>query len=357
MGLRRCENLLIDNTEYYLLFSKLLPNLVSDFVGEADMLSHYGAKELGISIKEYFSKADYVVEAQLAMRKKYSNDCLYTFFYAPIEIEAFGGEVVFTEDGPPNSGEPFIKSIEQINTIKPPKINDSKPLQRVLEATKKLKKFIGDEAPIIGVVMSPFSLPVMQMGFEKYLELLYFRENKFEQLMKINQKFCVSWANAQLKAGATAICYFDPLASPTIIEREKYLETGHKVAKKTLSQIKGAAATHLASGIAFPVVDDIAATGSAVLGFSGEDNIKAIKERAADKICLLGNLNGIDMINWDKDKAHKEVKKLIQKAAAGGGFILSDNHGEVPWQVSEDILLEIAEAVKKYGTYPIKVEK
>lgn len=321
------------------------------------LLSHYGAKELGLSIEEYFSKPDHVVEAQLKMRKKYSNDCLYTFFYAAIEIEAFGGEVIFTEDGPPNSGEPFIKSIEQIKNIKPPEINDSKPLQRVVEVTRTLKKFIGEEVPIIGVVMSPFSLPVMQMGFEKYLELIYFRKDEFNQLMKINEEFCVSWANAQLEAGATAICYFDPLASPAIIERPKYLETGHKIAKKTLSQIKGATATHLASGIAFPVVDDVAATGSAVLGFSGEDNIEAIKKRAADKICLLGNLNGIDMTNWDKEKTRKEVKDLIQKAARGGGFILSDNHGEIPWQVSEDILLEIAETVKKFGIYPIKAEE
>lgn len=320
------------------------------------LLSHYGAKELGVSIKDYFSKPDIVVEAQLRMRKKYSNDCLYTFFYASIEVEAFGGGVVFSEDGPPNSGEPFIRNAEQIKSITPPKINDSKPLQRVLEVTRALKKSVGNEAPIIGVVMSPFSLPVMQMGFEKYLELLYFRKDEFNQLMNINREFCVSWANAQLEEGATAICYFDPLASPTIIERAKYLETGHVVSQNTLSQIKGATATHLASGIGLPVIDDIVATGSAVLGFSGKDDVKAIKERAAGKICLLGNLSGIDMINWDRQRTRKEVRELIQKAAVGGGFILSDNHGEIPWQVSEEVLLEIAQTVKKYGAYPIKSE-
>ncbi|MCC3145957.1 uroporphyrinogen decarboxylase family protein [Halanaerobium sp. Z-7514] len=321
------------------------------------LFSHYGAKEMGISIKKYFSNPDYVAKTQLHMGKKYSNDCLYTFFYAPIEIEAFGGEVIFAEDCPPNSGEPVIKSIEQIKKINPPKIQDSKCLHKVLKTTEMLKSFIGDKVPIIGVVMSPFSLPVMQLGFEKYLELLYFRKDEFEQLMKINQKFCVDWANAQLKAGAAAICYFDPLASPKIIERETYLKTGHKIAQKTISQIKGAVATHLASGIAFPVVDDIVETGSAVLGFSNEDNIEAIKERAANKICLLGNLNGVEMASLDRNKVAKKVKNIIHQAAKGGGFILSDNHGEIPYQVSEDILLEISEAVKKHGIYPIKVEK
>lgn len=318
------------------------------------LLSHYGAKELGITIKKYFLNPDYVVEAQLRMRKKFSNDCLYTFFYAPIEVEVFGGEVVFIDDGPPNSGEPFIKNAQQIANIHLPNINESKPLLRVLEVTSRLKNIVGDEAPIIGVVMSPFSLPVMQMGFEKYLELLYFQKDAFNQLMRINETFCVAWANAQLDAGATAICYFDPLASPTIIERETYLATGHIVAQKTLRQIKGATATHLASGIGLPVVNDIAATGSAVLGFSAKDDIDAIKKEAAGKICLLGNLNGIDMVGWDSKKTRQEVKNLILKAARGGGFILSDNHGDIPWQVPEDVLMEVAAAVREYGTYPIE---
>ena len=84
-----------------------------------------------------------------------------------------------------------------------------------------LKEKIGDEAPIIGVVMSPFSLPVMQMGFDNYFDLIYESPELFKHLMEINEKFCVEWANAQLEAGATAICYFNPLASSTIISREK----------------------------------------------------------------------------------------------------------------------------------------
>ena len=332
--------------------SHKMPDRVPVFL----LFSTYGAKELGLPIKEYFSKPKYVVEAQLKMQKKYSSDCIYTFFYAGIEIEAFGGEVIFIDNGAPNTGVPIIKSFDQIKNLEVPDINESKPLKRVLEATRLLKESVGNQVPIVGVVMSPFSLPVMQMGFEKYLELLYFKKDAFNHLMKINEKFCIAWANAQLKAGATAICYFDPLASPTIIEREKYLATGHKIAKRTLSQIQGPTATHLASGISLPVLDDIVETGSGILGFSDQDDIQKLKEKANKKICLLGNLNGIDMVNWDKEKTRQKVKQLIQKAAPGGGFILSDNHGEIPWQVSEEVLLEISKTVKKYGRYPMKVE-
>ncbi len=55
------------------------------------MLTMHGAKELGLSIKEYFSKPENVVEGQLRLRAKYRHDCLNPFFYAPIEVEACGG--------------------------------------------------------------------------------------------------------------------------------------------------------------------------------------------------------------------------------------------------------------------------
>jgi uroporphyrinogen decarboxylase len=321
------------------------------------LLSLYGAKELQIPIKEYFSKPELVAKAQLAMKEKYRNDCLYSLFYAPIEIEAFGGEVIFADDGPPNSGEPFLKSFEQITQLEIPEVKEIKCLQRVLEATELMKKSVGDETPIIGVVLSPFSLPIMQMGFEKYLELLLFREKEFEQLMRINEEFCVSWANAQLEAGATAICYFDPMASPTMVERTRYLATGHRIAKRTLARIKGPTATHLASGITLPVVDDIAETGTALLGFSDKDDLVALKEATRDKLCLIGNFNGIAMPNWTTKDVEANVKNVIGKAGNGGGLILSDNHGEIPWQVPEEVLHEIAEAVGRFGTYPLRTEK
>ena len=35
--------------------------------------------------------------------------------------------------------------------------------------------------------ISPFSLPVMQMGFDAYIELLYEQPQRFERLMQVNE--------------------------------------------------------------------------------------------------------------------------------------------------------------------------
>lgn len=326
-----------------------------DSVPQFLLLTMHGAKELNLSIKEYFSSAKNVVEGQIRLQKKYDNDCYYSFFYAPLEIEAFGAKVIYYEDGPPNSGDPFISDINDIWKLQPPKVSETKVLHKVLQAIEILKQKSGGAIPIIGVVMSPFSLPVMQLGFESYLELMFFNRDLFDRLMLINEIFCVDWANAQLKAGATAICYFDPVSSPTIISRDEYLKTGYQIAKRTISQIEGPTATHFASGLCLPIADLVPQTGTFVVGTSANEDIGKLKQAFKNKLTVLGNLNGIEMRRWTSDETISIVKNTIKNAAHGGGFILSDNHGEIPFQVSDETILTISETVRKFGSYPINI--
>jgi len=317
------------------------------------LLTMHGARELGLTIPEYFSKAENVVEGQLRMRKKYGHDCHYSIFYAPLEIEAWGGEVIFREDGPANSGEPMIKKPEDILKLRPPLVKGNKVLGKMLKCIEILKEKEGD-VPIVGVIMSPFSLPVMQMGFEGYLRLIYERPDLFEHLMKVNEEFEVEFANAQLHAGATAIGYFDPVSSTTILPRDKFIETGFQVAKRTIARIMGPTAYHLASGRSLPIINDIAQLGSPIIGTSYMEDLSEMKEACRNKLTILGNLNGIEMCRWTQKEAENAVKDAISKAGPGGGFILSDNHGEIPFQVEDDILMTIAETVKRVGNYPLK---
>ncbi len=315
------------------------------------LLTLHGAKDLGLSIREYFSRPDYVVEGQLRLRARFGHDCLYGFFYAPVEVEAFGGEVLYVDDGPPNSGAPFIRSVESIPSLVPPDVRGTPCLRKVLEAQSGMKARVGDEVPIIGVVMSPFSLPVMQLGFERHIELLYERRELFERLMAVNEAFCVSWANAQLEAGATAICYFDPVSSPTCVPPDVYRETGMLVAKRTLAAIRGPTATHFASGLCRAVIDDVASTGTAAIAVSAMEDLVELKAASHRRLSLIGNLNGIEMRTWSPEEAERQTRRAIDSAAAGGGFILSDNHGEIPYAVSDEVLLTIADTARRWGIY------
>jgi uroporphyrinogen decarboxylase len=313
----------------------------------------HGAKEIGLPIRAYYSRPENVVEGQLRLRAKYRSDCLYNFFYAAREMEAWGCETIFTEDGPPNAGMPILKQPEEILRLEPPKVAESPGLLDVLEVTRKLKAHIGEEALILGVVMAPTSLPVMQMGFDNYIELIYNRPDLLQRLLSINEEFCVEWANAQLAAGATAICYFDPVSSPTIVPSDLSHAFLSQTARQTIARFHGPTAVHLASGRCLPILEDVAQTGTLAVGVSASEDLAEVKAACHGRLALVGNLNAVEMRRWKPEQAEAIVKHAIAKAGRGGGFLLADNHGEIPWQVPDEVLLAIGDAVERWGHYPL----
>jgi uroporphyrinogen decarboxylase len=311
-----------------------------------------GARELGISIREYFSRAEHIVEAQIRFCARYRHDLVTNFFYGGIEVEAWGAEIIYFEDGPPNTGMPFIRAPDDIRHLKPPSVRASACLSKVLKATEMLKNRITD-VPILGVAISPFSLPVMQMGFDRYIDLIYEQPQLFWQLMQVNEEFCVEWANAQLEAGATVIAYVDPVSSPTIIPKEMYMKTGFEIAKRTISKIKGPMVMHMASGRCLHILREIEQTGISMIAACAFEDLAEIKTVCDGRLTIIGNLNNIGMRHWTPKQTEAYVMDAIARAGAGGGYILSDTHGEIPWQVPENVLMTISEAVYTWGNYPL----
>ncbi|MFH1463478.1 MAG: uroporphyrinogen decarboxylase family protein [Pseudomonadota bacterium] len=318
------------------------------------LVTMHGAKELGLTLREYYSRAEHVVEGQLRMRRRYGHDCLLPFFYGAVEYEAFGGQAVFSDDGPVNAGEPVIRSRADIFALEVPDIRRDPRLQMGLEATRRLVEAARGEVPVVGTVIAPYSLPVMLMGFERYLDLMHDDREAFARLMQVTQRFCVEWANAQLEAGATAVGCADPLAAVNLTETSLYLQTGFPVLVDTLRQINGAAALSLASGRALGRIDTYVKTGAAALGVSNQEDLAELKRQCAGRLPILGNLNGVAMAHWTPQDAEQAVKDCIQAAGRGGGFVLADTHGEIPFQVDEEVLMAIMEAARRWGRYPLE---
>ena len=314
----------------------------------------HGARLLGMSLEQYFADAEAVADAQLCLQRRYGHDAIVSLYFAAIEHEAWGGSVRFFEDGPPNAGAPLVRSIEHIPTLRAPEIGDSPRLQKMLQSIRLMRAALGESVPIVGAIVSPNSVPVMQLGFEAYLHVILERRDLYDQLMAINEPFAAAWANAQLEAGASMMVYFDPVASPTILPRTLYRQTGWPVARRIIGQIKAPVAVGLASGRALPIIPDLIEAGATAVGVSCDDDLAACKRAAGTAMTVMGNLNGIAMRRWTRDEVDVQVRTAIDAAAAGGGFMLSEHHGEVPLQVPDATLMALAEAAQRWGRFPLE---
>ena len=193
----------------------------------------------------------------------------------------------------------------------------------------------------------------MQLGVEVYLDMIYDRPDTIEHLLRINSAYCVAWANAQIKAGASAIMCADPALSPTIMHKDISQRYGIDTAKWVISRIDGPAMIHFASCSGLDLVDEVYDCGSIGMSPCADEGIGDLKAACRNKMTVVGGLNALEMRNWRPDQAEREVRRILAAAGPGGGFVLSDNHGEIPFCVDDEVLLAVTEAVRRWGRYPL----
>ena len=107
------------------LFGAIMQGQIPSRVPVVCNLFEQGAQELGLSIKEYYSKAEYVVEGQMKLRHKYDNDVVWGAQFAGRNAEILGSQFsIYAQDGPPNVGDLIIKSYEDIEKLEARPPND-----------------------------------------------------------------------------------------------------------------------------------------------------------------------------------------------------------------------------------------
>ena len=308
----------------------------------------HAARRLGLGIRECLETPRHVVAAQLHLLDWLGHDIVSAAPPAAFEVEPWGGTVEFDEAGPPVAGPPPLRP-QDIARLEPPRLEDSPRLMGTLEAIADLRARVGDRVPVAGGVVSPFSLPVLQLGFESYLEVMLERPLDFGRLMEVNVAHSLEWARAQVRAGATALAYADPVASTDVVPLETAREKAMAVARRILPEIGVPCIFSLASGRALPLVDDLVRLGAMAVGVSAQENLGEAVERCFGRIGVVGNLNALAMCSWSTADAESAVLLALWAAGTGGGWMLADNHGEIPYPVPDDVLTTIAETVKSRG--------
>ena len=309
----------------------------------------YGAKEAGCSIKEYLNSPAKIVEGQKRLLEKYSHDCLYPFTSAAMEATMFGQGIEYYDDGPPNAGTPIIEKRQDIFNLIVPEPENDPAAKKVLHAVETLAKEYKNKVPIISAVIAPFSMPIILMGMRRWVDLFIDEDTQaINTMIDKTSSFCIRWANLLFSAGADALGFFEPFASTTIITRDEFIKYVFEQDKNTISQIKGPLAFCAAGGRIEPIIDRLSDIGTAAFALSADDDLEKIRKNYGAQINILGNLNNIEMIEWDYEQAKEKTTRCLEQAGRSSRFILSDQHGEISWDTSHRALEGIMDAVRDF---------
>ncbi len=141
-----------------------------------------------------------------------------------------------------------------------------------------------------------------------------------------------------------------PFFSPKVF-RDLVLPRYRRVAQKiTLPWILHS------DGNVLPFVDDLLSVGIAGLhpNEKGAMDIRAMKRRYGDRLCLLGNVD-LNLLSLGSPEAvEAEVRELIRDLGPGGGYIVTSGNSLTGYLWPENVLA-LSRAVQNYGRYPLAV--
>ncbi len=123
-----------------------------------------GARELGISLPEYFERPSRLAEGQLRLLERFGHDGVFAFPHIVQDVLPWGSALTFHEDGPPSVAKMVIREAEDILQLQTPDPTADPYLRHTLDAAAQLARQVGDEKLVVGGIIGPFSLPTMLMG-------------------------------------------------------------------------------------------------------------------------------------------------------------------------------------------------
>lgn len=310
-----------------------------------------GAKLLKLALPTYLQNEQFLIHGQQALIDKYGHDGVFGLPHFIGDIEAFGGSVVYSECGSPCAGRMVWRQWSDIEKLRAPIPQNCPSLQRVLKATEGLAAKFKGKKLIIGAALAPFTLPSLLIGTEKWMELLWedelLRGPIISQCLEICKEFCVSWANAQLQAGADIVVLADGMASATCITREQFEQFALPILHQTIAEIKGPVGYEPVGRID-PFIDLVATMKLHLVLLGCEDDLMHCKKIVHGKMAVMGNLNNIEMVHWDRQQTLKKAQELLKEAAIGGGYILGTQGPEIPWETKDEVIAALIEAAHLY---------
>jgi uroporphyrinogen decarboxylase len=184
---------------------------------------------------------------------------------------------------------------------------------------------------------------------------LYDNPSFAKQIMNIGTEISIELGKAYIEAGVHGIYIGDAWASCSIISPEQYQEFCfplHKRVTEIFHSLGVKVYLHIC-GNSSPILESMAATGvDAIepLDPLGGVRIADAKQRVGNKVCLMGGVNTLTLLNSTPEQVLEEARKCIEQGAANGGYMLGSGD-DIPQAAPQENVKALVAAAKIFGTY------
>lgn len=249
-----------------------------------------------------------------------------------------------------------IRENSDLNGFTPP----TPQMENLLLATIARNRF-GTGKAIFWMMRGTFVLSWRLVGMENLMLKMFDDPAFVHRVAEMTYAYNVQMLDLLVAAGIDVLIIEDDIADKNfpLISPEQFREFINPYNRKlvALGHEKGLKVIRHSDGNLWPLLETIIDSGYDGLNplepQAGMD-LKRLKAYCGDRLCLLGNIDCIDLLpNGTPRQVEDAVQKAIDDAGQGGGLIICSSNSLHPG-VRPDNCIAMFNATKKFGRYPLR---
>ncbi len=304
----------------------------TDRVPVGPMMLDLGAAVIDAPIGLFCSDADTMARGQLTLHEQVGQDVIFLGCDNYYIAEGFGCVAELPPDETPHLLQPPLERIADVDDLDVPDPLTDGRMPVVLEATRLVRKAVGDEVAIRTPGTGPFALASYFIGTQEFLiEIGMAKAGMSEsepeaihRALDLAADALIAFGKACVDAGADLLHCGDSLASCDVISPADYEEWAFPYERKVLMAWKeyGAKTLLHICGDSSKVLDLYAETGADVIEVDHKVDLALARSIVGDRACVIGNVDPVTVLLQGTPEQVRAVSEQCLEAGRGGGYVL-----------------------------------
>ncbi len=217
-----------------------------------------------------------------------------------------------------------------------------------------------DTKAIFWMMRGTFVMSWRLVGMENLMLKMFDDPDFVHSIAQMTFEYNVQLLDMLVEAGLDVLIVEDDIADKNfpLIAPDQFREFINRYNRQlvALGHEKGLKVIRHSDGNLWPLMDILLASGYDGLNplepQAGMD-LKRVREYCGDRLCLLGNIDCIDLLpNGTTAQVEAAVRKAIDDAGHGGGLVICSSNSLHPG-VNPDNCIAMFNATKRFGRYPL----
>lgn len=294
------------------------------------LTEEFDVGQAGLTYEEYAASADNVARVHIEGVERFDYDWACIYIDDCIEFEPLGVRTIGSGNVPRSVAEFLPATLDVVRSLSLPDPRRDGRMPVLLDAIAKVRERFGDSVLVCGRSPAPFSAATLVFGLQPVMMLIYDDPPLLQAMMRFLTDAAEAFARAQVQAGAHALWVGDCSASSRFLSLRHFHEFATAPAADHVARLKrlGATTIYFAAERLVPHLDATAKLGADIIGLSENADLAACRAAVGHKVCLMGNLDPINvMLNGTPDLVQTEVRRIVESAGRGGGYLFNTGEG------------------------------